>query len=204
MDKGLKAYQDFLLRLAEIDSRDIISNGGKEHAALLYSTLLDKTENEVRIFCQSGASEVWRDPHFVEAMKNFLQKPGTLLRVLTAGEPALDKEWTMRLNVKAHHILDKDRETIYRHFRNDRCNFAVFDLKRYRYEYDCARFKAYGSFNDPDTAGEMIALFDSAFKRVSQRHPLDTSDSLSFTVNDGSLTIDSYRDNKASCNEAGV
>lgn len=202
MDKGLKAYQDFLLRLAESDSKDIISNGGKEHAAILYSTLLDETENEVRIFCQSGASEVWHDPHFVEAMVNFLQKPGTRLSVLTAGEPALDKEWTRRPNVKAHHILDKDRETIYRHFRNDRCNFAVFDSKRYRYEYDCVQFKAYGSFNDPNTAGEMIALFDSAFKKVSQSDSIDTADSESFTGTDGSLTIDSYRTNIASCAEA--
>lgn len=170
MDKEqeLKAYEIFLRKLAVSNSKDRISNGGKDHAAVLYSVLLDKTDHEVRIFCQSGASAVWHDPRFEEAMCQFLANPDTSLKVLTAGAPALDEKWTNRNNVTAYHINNEDKEAIYCHFRNDHCNFAVFDSKRYRYEYDCEHFKAYGSFNDPETAREMIGLFDSAFHAAEQ------------------------------------
>ena len=189
----LKAYEKFLRHLAETDSTDIISNGGKHHAALLYSALLDNTESEVRIFCQSGASEVWHDPRFEEAMTKFLDNNRfASLKVLTAGEPALDSKWTDRPNVTAYHIKEDDKLKIYDHFRNNRCNFAVFDSKRYRYEYDCDLFKAYGSFNDAVTAREMIALFDSAFLNALATDVTGSSDSATFNGTDLNLTIDNY------------
>lgn len=133
---------------------------------ILYSVLLDNTDKEVRIFCQSGNSVVWNDKVFIDSLEKFLEKDGTSLKVLTAGEPALASKWTDKENVKSYHIADGDKEKIYNHFRNRRCNFAVFDEMRFRYEYDCDKFKAYGSFNSPENSKLMIKLFDDAFKNA--------------------------------------
>lgn len=166
--EDLKGYENFLRKLAENDSSTIISNGGKDHAVILYSVLFDNTDKEVRIFCQSGNSEVWQDPVFIEALDKFLEKPGTDLKVLTAGEPSLASRWTDKGNVDAFHIQEADKELIYTHFRNRKCNFAVFDKKRYRYEFNCDEFKAYGSFNAPEDSNEMAEMFDAAFVNASR------------------------------------
>lgn len=203
MDNELRSYERYLRHLAETDSTDIISNGGKRHAALLYSALLDCTKNEVRIFCQSGASEVWHDPVFEKAMTRFFERDSqSSLKVLTAGEPALDSKWTNRKNVTAFHIRESDKEKIYDHFRNNRCNFAVFDSKRYRYEYDCNGFKAYGSFNDSKIAAEMIEIFDDAFANAQGSGASALSDTMPYTLTDSNVTIDSYQATAATGNEA--
>ncbi len=203
MNIRLIAYEKFLRHLAETDSSDVISNGGKDYAAMLYSVLLDNTADEVRIFCQSGASAVWHDPRFEESMANFLARnPLAKLKVLTAGEPALDSKWTDRPNVTAYHIKETDKQKIYKHFRNNRCNFAVFDSKRYRYEYDCDMFKAYGSFNDSKIAGEMIALFDNAFANAQSPVTEPLSDTMSYTLTDSNVTIDCYQTSGEVGNEA--
>lgn len=203
MDNELKSYERYLRRLAENDSTDIISNGGRKHAAVLYSVLLDNTRNEIRIFCQSGASDVWHDPKFEESMTRFFERnPQASLKVLTPGEPALDSKWTIRKNVTAFHLLESDKKKIYDHFRNNRCNFAVFDSKRYRYEYDRDDFKAYGSFNDPKIAREMVELFDDAFANAQDSGTTFLSDTIPYTVTDSNVTIDSYQATATIGNEA--
>lgn len=42
-------------------------------------------------------------------------------------------------------------------------HFSVFDNEKFRYEYDSENYKAYGSFNQPDTAAQLIDMFDEIF-----------------------------------------
>lgn len=160
----IQEYRKSLEALSKENSPLIISNSGKEHAVVLYSMLLDASCKSVRIFCQSGNSAVWHDPVFRNSMENFLEKHDSELMVLTAHEPALDSYWTEKVNVSAKQISNHKKEMIYDHFRNRNCNFSVFDSNKYRYEYDCDAFKAYGCFNDCDMASELISLFNDAFE----------------------------------------
>lgn len=172
-DSKLQEYEDYLKMLAAENSDTIVSNGGKDHAVILYSVLLDNTERQVRIFCQSGDSAVWKDSKFTSSLRSFLDRSDDVsLHVLTAHEPALSREWTdsYKEKVEAFQIPAESKEKIYKHFRNNKCNFAVFDEKRYRYEYDCNAFRAYGSFNSPETSRQMIDLFDEAFSAASGIH----------------------------------
>jgi hypothetical protein len=42
-------------------------------------------------------------------------------------------------------------------------HFSVFDNEKFRYEYDSENYKAYGSFNRPDTCKVLIETFDEIF-----------------------------------------
>ncbi len=158
-----KEYREYLLSLAETHSSDIISNGGKDHAIVLYSVLLDNSRNDVRIFCQSGSSAVWRAPEFIEAMNRFLKRDNTSLKVLTSEEPTLDRTFRNQAKVEIRHISTDALRKIKDHFKNSKCNFAIFDTDKYRYEYDFEHFKAYCSFNAPDVVKTMTDLFDASF-----------------------------------------
>lgn len=162
--KEANEYREYLLGLAETNSPDIISNGGKDHAIVLYSVLLDHSNNDVRIYCQSGSSAVWKAPEFIEAMTRFLNRENTTLKVLTAEEPTLDPEFVNRGNVAIHRITPDAQQKIKAHFKNSKCNFAIFDSTKYRYEYDFEHFKAYCSFNAPDVVKTMTDLFDASFQ----------------------------------------
>lgn len=162
--KEANEYREYLLGLAKTNSHDIISNGGKDHAIVLYSVLLDHTEKDVRIFCQSGSSAVWKAPEFIDAMTRFLNRENTSLKVLTAEEPSLDSDFVKRDNVEVCRITTSAQKKIKDHFKNSKCNFAIFDSTKYRYEYDFEYFKAYCSFNAPDVVKTMTDLFDASFQ----------------------------------------
>lgn len=166
--KEAKEYREYLLSLAQTHSSDIISNGGKDHAIVLYSVLLDNSQKDVRIFCQSGSSAVWKAPEFVEAMTRFLKRDNTSLKVLTSEKPTLDSVFNELENVEIRHISPDAQQKIKNHFKNSKCNFAIFDADKYRYEYDFEHFKAYCSFNAPDVVKTMTDLFDSSFSASAQ------------------------------------
>lgn len=165
-------YREYLIKLADSDSKDIISNSGKDHAVVLYSILLNNSKSDVCIYCQSGNSPVWHAPEFIVALNKFLDKENSKLRILTSEEPALSPEITRRGvdKVEVYRIAASEEKKIKDHFKNSKCNFAIFDKKMYRYEYDFEQFKAYCSFNAPEVVNTMRNLFDVSFRISAERN----------------------------------
>lgn len=167
-EESKKRYRDFLEELAEKKSDEIFSNGGKDHAIVLYKILLDNSRQHVRIFCEAGVSNVWQDQQLQNSLQDYVAKDNTKLQILVeeVNEDAFASIKGLE-NVEISHVSDEGKRKIHEHFENNNCNFAVFDDDKYRYEYDKKAFKAYGSFNRPEIAKSMIKLFDDVYPNNS-------------------------------------
>ena len=70
------------------------------------------------------------------------------------------KKPTDRIIVKQIHPDHiKEIEMIY----GEATHFSIFDNEKFRYEYDSENYKAFGSFNQPETSQKLIELFDRIF-----------------------------------------
>lgn len=164
-EESKKRYKEYLEELARKKSNEIFSNGGSDHAIVLYEVLLDNTKKDIRIFCEEGISSIWQSPEVKNALLKFLSQQDSSIKILieNKGNDGFDiiKD---NDNVEIRHIDADGIAKIHNHFDNNNCNFAVFDKDMFRYEYDKRGYKAYGSFNDKEIADSMIKLFDSIWE----------------------------------------
>ena len=170
-EESKQKYREFLEKLAKNKSKELFSNGGKDHAIVLYQVLLDHASGEVHIFCEEGVSEIWQDEGVKKALLNYLAKDGSKLKILVenagnAGFAEVREKYYDRVEVQ--HVSQQGLNIIHEHFDNRNCNFAVFDPNMFRYEYDKQGYKAYGSFNDEEISKSMIALFNRVWIQDSQ------------------------------------
>ena len=163
-------YRKFLEDLAQKHSGELFSNGGKDHAIVLYQVLLNHASGEVRIFCEEGISEIWQDKGVKKSLVDFISKDNSRVRILVENE---NDEGFAELKdndkVTVCHISSEGLNKIYTYFDNDNCNFAVFDSNMFRFEYDKQDYKAYGSFNDEEISNSMKELFDEVWEQEGQR-----------------------------------
>ncbi|MDE6285261.1 MAG: hypothetical protein K2M17_05900 [Bacilli bacterium] len=67
-----------------------------------------------------------------------------------------------KFNVFVSEVTENGLKSIYEHFRNEHCGFAVFDDSKYRYEYDTKELTSFANFNDKEIASMLIDLFENA------------------------------------------
>lgn len=172
-DTLLKKYTDYLDSLLKTQSEEIFTNGGKEYASQLMSRLLNNTQKEARIYCKGFREDLICEKPYWDALNNFLSDSGKKLSVLVESDDFVDARPMQLLKgkmakrkdetVQVRMISEEDRRSIEKKFGDKDCNFAVFDGSMFRFEYDPDGFKAFGSFNAPDTCSVLTKEFDSAF-----------------------------------------
>lgn len=165
----LTNYRKYLEGLVKSNSSERFSNGGIDFAPILMSVLFDNTRNTARIYAQGFRPELITRPEYWASLTNFLNQYKTIQVLVETPEyrneapiRALEDASMRNPNIGVRLITDEDRrnfeETLGGHI-----NFAVFDKEKFRIEYDPNDFKAFGSFNDPETSGTLISLFDTAY-----------------------------------------
>lgn len=168
-------YKDFLKNLAKTGSSKLFTNGGKEYASILMSVLLDNTNSIARIFSYGFRPDLVSTNEYKQALERFLKSSYKEIRVMVETTEAVDKEPVRMLKdayQKGNHhvslrlITSEDRKELIDQLGGGHRNFAVFDNEKYRMEYDPDDFKAFGSFNDVETCGRLISLFDNAFEKA--------------------------------------
>ena len=172
----LKRYIDYLDSLLDKDSREIFTNGGKEFASELMSRLFDNCENEARIYCQGFRKDLICEEPYWTSLQNYLNDPKKKLKVLVESSDHLNEDPIRLLfstqkernddSIELRKINAGDKRHIEQTLDDNDCNFAVFDDKMFRFEYDPNGFKAFGSFNSPDRCRILTNLFDMVFKRA--------------------------------------
>lgn len=155
-------YRKYLENLAKSGSPELFSNGGKEHAVILYTVLLNHTHKSCNIFCEGCTSDIWKDPGFQSAFIDALGRLDTI-RILTHQNSHPELAWIpseleSRLSVKV--ASEKSMDVIRTYYPDQECNFSIFDSKMFRFEYDVKGYHAFGSFND----AEVVGMFEEIFK----------------------------------------
>lgn len=176
----LEEYRKYLERLAESRSTDMFSNGGKEHASILMSVLLKDTKRALIYAMGFRPDLITTEPYWSE-LEIYLNNPQNELFVLVETPDYMNDGPLVRLHetinrrqdntVQVRQISPQGREFIEDRFGKDKCNFAVFDNNKFRFEYDPDNFKAFGSFNQPENCEILSNLFFDAFNASTPLWP---------------------------------
>lgn len=175
--RELEEYRRYLEKLAEKESTDMFSNGGIKHASVLMSVLFQGTPKaptkKVKIYAEGFKSKLIETDPYWPTLKRFLEDPTTELDVLVETDAHKDELPLQTLKkvinerkdetIRVKKISKAGKQLITDRFGYGHCNFAVFDNKKFRFEYDPENFRAFGSFNQPDKSKILTDLFDEAF-----------------------------------------
>lgn len=127
------------------------------------------------MFCEGFKPDLIKQQDYWKALSAYLEQKDRTLKVLVnsdawvAQDPlqTLFKKQLERGNdntIQVRLITDEGRNTIRAQFNGAMNNFAVFDTKMYRLEYNPNEYKAFGSFNNPDDAELLLKLFNNVFE----------------------------------------
>lgn len=173
----LDKYKKYLDNLAQTNSSELFSNGGKEYASILMSVLLEHTQYEARIFCEGFKPDLISTEPYFSALKKYLEDKNKKLKVLIETKDYIDEEPFKLLkktrkercdeSISFKCIKEDDKKNISETLNNSHCNFAIFDSNKFRLEYDPSTYKAFGSFNHSENCKILIDLFDTAFENAS-------------------------------------
>lgn len=165
----LSSYRKYLEGLAASSSSERFSNGGKEYAPILMSVLFDNTQSIARVYAKGFRPELITKPVYWSSLQKFLSKYKTIQVLVETADyrnespiQAVKAASEQNPNIGVRLITDEDKR-VFEETLGGHANFAVFDTNKFRMEYDPEDFKAFGSFNDPETSGKLITLFDNAY-----------------------------------------
>ena len=179
----LNEYEKYLKRLIETESEELFSNGGLKHASILMSLLFDNTQNEVRLFCNGFKPDLITTEPYFSSLRKYLSDRKKSLSLLVEVTDYVDKDpFKLLINEKKNRGGVQDSGNIvYKQISEEAknemfkgripFNFAVFDDKRYRFEFDPKSYKAVGSFNSVEKCRGLIGLFDKAFETAKEITP---------------------------------
>lgn len=168
----LSSYRKYLEGLAASNSSERFSNGGKDYAPILMSVLFDNTVSIVRVYAKGFRPELITEPVYWSSLQKFLSKYKTIQVLVETADyrnespiQAVKIASEQNPNTGVRLISDEDKKT-FDEILGGHVNFAVFDTNKFRMEYDPNDFKAFGSFNDPETSKKLITLFDKAYNNA--------------------------------------
>jgi hypothetical protein len=157
----LQAYRDYVNKLVRENSDRLISNGLKEHAAVLISTLLSNAKKEIRIFSTKLKSEIWEEDEVISALKTTLEKQTINIKILLQEKPIEGNKFfeLCKNSDKCEFKITKDKEV-----KSITEHFVTMDEEAYRYCPTTGKNEAVASFYDFDATKKLNDAFDILYK----------------------------------------
>ena len=189
-----KRFDD--LKHGKDGSYEIIENKDKARASIFMATLLANTTKTLKLYCRGLSpgilcgeteedSKGFRGAYWEEFKKFFETTIDTkvfAIQILLQSREYLGnlpfkkiKEASERINnskIQVRAIRSDDKEKIDNELKKRKrghdYNFAIFDGRAFRLEYDPDEYMAIGSFSSPSWCAELNMLFDDAFKNADR------------------------------------
>lgn len=138
------------------------SNGAPIHASLILEAMLTFAKNKVRIFCEDLDAFVYDRPDLVMALRQALAR-NVVVEILTQKKPE---------SIDFKKVIDEEKNGLAfirtgtsDFVKNRSENFAIMDMKAFRFEPNKAEKKALASANEPLS----VAILDSNFTKLLAR-----------------------------------
>ena len=135
------------------------SNGAPIHASLILEAMFTFAKNKVRIFCEDLDSFVYDRPELVMALKQALAR-NVIVEILTQKEPQ---------SVEFKKVIEEEKKGLAfirtgktDFVKNRSENFAIMDMKAFRFEPNKLKKQAVASANEPLSVG----VLDSNFTKL--------------------------------------
>lgn len=166
-------YKQYLLN--NLNRGTLVRNGGKEYAAILMSVMFEHTDTTALIYCRGFDPKLVCEASFWGSFTRWINDPSHILyavvdtdyymneaplQFLLKKKRSLSKRERQRIKVKLIGPTGKD---YVRDIYGEECHFSIFDTQKFRYEYDPKMFKAFGSFNQPETVKTLTEVFSVLF-----------------------------------------
>jgi glycogen synthase len=167
----LEDYRNYVKHLAEKHSSKIIYNADKDHAVILLSELIKNSKESVRIVCKNMDPDVTGKPDYLKAMKSFLDKDGTEVKILMTDyykdKSIFDNSEIFSLlkkyknQVELKYVEESDSDSVY--IDGKLINFTTSDYTAFRVETDVENNMAFGNFNDRKNVEMLNKVFFTLF-----------------------------------------
>lgn len=163
----------------------LFHNEGNDHALIICRNIFETAESIIRISAnQLYNDEVVNKPEYIRAMRNFLDKENSQLKIIITNAPdpkIVRKDGTFYGMLYDHPAYKGNRVCIKvgdgKSFKNDSgktVNFCTGDNRMYRFEDDVDKRCAIANFNDSETTKGLIENFDLIFNKLT--HTLTLSE----------------------------
>ena len=135
------------------------SNGAPAHASLILEAMLTFAKNKVCIFCEDLDCFIYDRPELVMALKQALAR-NVIVEVLTQKRPK-SLEFKKVIDENATGLAFIRTASSYL-VKNRLENFAIMDMRAFRYEPDKSEERAVACANEPLS----VAILDSNFSKL--------------------------------------
>ncbi len=163
----LERYREYLKFLAKNNRSDIFTNENTDHAATVLTEMFNNATSSVVMLCHKLSDDIFTE-EYKSAFKNFIGNPNHSVRIMVKSDKDCHAGFFGELleegNVTIHVMHEDAVGEISKNIGFDDCDFAVFDGKMFRLEYDASQRKSLGSFNDTTIAERLTAQFDKYFE----------------------------------------
>jgi DNA-directed RNA polymerase beta' subunit len=159
-------YKESIRYLAENQKNEIVYNSDSEHALVVLSELIKNASNYVHIVCKNMDPVVADKPEYLSAVKFFLEKNNTEMKILlTDYEESLKERKIFKL-FKEHSdkvFIKYFEKKVQIASGGSPINWTVSDDKSIRVEKDIDNYIAFANFNDPELAKKYDGHFNAFF-----------------------------------------
>ena len=155
----LLRYREGVEELMRTGSKQSISNGMADHAAILFEVFFKNAKSQVRIFCKNLNSTVFNSAELLQAAKNAVNS-GKKIRIIVQEKP---EESSFLEYLRQERSSNPDIELLQAPelYRDKPFNFCTMDETAVRVETDRKDTKASASMNLPEVAKPWADYFDA-------------------------------------------
>jgi len=167
----MEKYRQMVKRSADLKSKDLLPNGGVEHAEVLIENIFSHASSTIRVFSGHLNNRVYGSDSVVTEATAFLENPNNRLMILLQDI----EEWSALNDNRLVGLCDSeapDRCIIKKASSEDKdieSHFVVMDDSGYRIEPDKSKPTGIGCFNDTELAAKLNQHFDEMFERADER-----------------------------------
>jgi hypothetical protein len=149
-------YREGVASLLEAHANKMINNGLPEHAAVLFEQFFKNAQEQVCIFCKNLAAPVFGRQFVVDAAREALGRGIRIEILLQDSQPEQSSFTDLLRKAPSGVTITTAQSEVAKTFK---VNFAVMDLRAYRFEEDRERFKATANMFDPCIAAKLFQKF---------------------------------------------
>ena len=159
----------------------LFHNRGNEHALIILSNIFRNAKSHIRIAANRLYNdEVVNTKEYIDSMKTFLDREGSLLSILITKRPTIEEvqehgpENTFYWMLYNHPAYRQGRVTIkegegnsFKDADGNQVDFCTGDDRMFRMEQDVKERQAIANFRDPAYTGQLIKVFDEVYPRLN-------------------------------------
>lgn len=165
MTANIEEFTASVEKIADEQGDIILSNSGKDKAAVVLSNIFRTTENSLKIFANKLDNDVCGQPNYLTELENCINRIGyNNVYVLLENDPLPTSSAYILL--KRHNIAIKkisNKSEFFKKFKDESINFTVGDKRMFRLETDTVNYKALFCFKEVGISKQLTQIFEDNY-----------------------------------------